>query len=172
MDVDVVAERYAQLAGALPGTRIHYAVKANPGAPVLERLKALGSAFDVASPAEIDVCLEVGVDPALLSYGNPAKKRRDIAYAASVGVRRYTVDSGAELDKVATAAPGTSILVRLAHECGGADWPLSRKFGCSAPEAVRLVVDATGAGLSTGLAFHVGSQQRQLAAWDETLEVV
>jgi diaminopimelate decarboxylase len=38
----------------LPAARVYYAVKANPAQPVLERLVRLGSAFDVASPAEID----------------------------------------------------------------------------------------------------------------------
>ena len=98
--------------------------------PVLERLVRLGSAFDVASPAEIDRCLLAGADPAHISYGNTIKKRRDIAYAASCGVTRYTVDAIPELDKVADVAPDASICVRLRHECGGADWPLSRKFGC------------------------------------------
>ncbi len=172
IDVDVVAQRYAQLVAALPEARVHYAVKANPGLPILRRLVALGSAFDVASPAEIDRCLEAGADPATISYGNTVKKRRDIAYAASCGVQRFTVDVDAELDKVIDVAPGSSVCVRLRHDCGGADWPLSRKFGCEPPDVVRLLVAAAEAGLRSGVSFHVGSQQRDLAAWDDTLEVV
>ncbi len=172
VDVDVVEERYHQLRGAVPEAAVFYAVKANPAMPVLERLVALGSAFDVASPAEIDRVLLAGGDPATISYGNTIKKRRDIAYAASVGVRRYTVDAEAELDKLADVVPGASVCVRLRHECGGADWPLSRKFGCDAAEVTRLLVIAGDAGMETGVSFHVGSQQRDLGAWDDTLEVV
>ena len=172
VDVDLVEERYRQLVEAIPTATVYYAVKANPGRPLLERLHALGSAFDVASPAEIDACLAVGVDPARISYGNTIKKRRDIAYAASVGVTRYTVDAIEELEKVVDLAPGASVCVRLRHDCGGADWPLSRKFGCEAPDVERLLVAASEAGLGSGVSFHVGSQQRDLGSWDETLEVV
>jgi ornithine decarboxylase len=172
VDVDLVEERYAQLVEAIPQARVYYAVKANPALPILQRLVALGSGFDVASPAEIDQVLAAGADPALISYGNTIKKRRDIAYAASCGVKRYTIDAEAELEKVIAMAPGASVCVRLRHECGGADWPLSRKFGCEAAEVARLLVLADDAGMDSGVSFHVGSQQRDLRAWDDTLEVV
>ena len=172
IDVDLVEERYHQLVGAVPAATVYYAVKANPATPLLERLHALGSAFDVASPAEIDRCLAVGVDPARISYGNTIKKRRDIAYAASCGVLRYTVDAMEELEKVVDLVPQGSVCVRLRHDCGGADWPLSRKFGCEAPDVERLLVAAAEAGLGSGVSFHVGSQQRDLGSWDDTLEVV
>jgi ornithine decarboxylase len=172
VDVDLVEERYVQLVEAIPAARVYYAVKANPALPIIRRLVALGSAFDVASPAEIDRCLEAGANPNDISYGNTIKKRRDIAYAHSCGVRRYTVDVEAELDKVAVEAPGASVCVRLRHDCGGADWPLSRKFGAEAPDVVRVLALAGKAGLESGVSFHVGSQQRDLGAWDDTLEVV
>src|SRR4051812_11009079 len=172
VDVDMVEERYRQLVAAVPQARVYYAVKANPAMPILERLVRLGSAFDVASPAEIDRVLLAGADPSTVSYGNTIKKRADIAYAASCGVRRYTIDAEAELDKLVDVAPGSSVCVRLRHECGGADWPLSRKFGCDAAEVARLLVLAADAGMPTGVSFHVGSQQRDLGAWDDTLEGV
>ena len=172
VDVDMVAERYHQLVAAIPGARVYYAVKANPGMPILERLNELGSAFDVASPAEIDMCIAAGADAASISYGNTIKKTRDIRYAAERGVRRYTVDCPEELRKVATVVPNGSVCVRLRHDCGGADWPLSRKFGCDPTEVENLLVLATELGLECGVSFHVGSQQRDLEAWNETLEVV
>ncbi len=63
VDLDVVADRYHALTAAIPDARVYYAVKANPAAALLERLVALGSAFDVASPGEIDMCLAAGADP-------------------------------------------------------------------------------------------------------------
>ncbi len=172
VDLDVAEQRYHQLNSVLPEASIFYAVKANPGQPLIERLAQLGSSFDVASPAEIDRCLLAGVHPDRISYGNTIKKRRDIAYAASLGVRRYTVDSAPELLKVIDEAPHAEVCVRLLHNCGGADWPLSRKFGCEAPDVVRLLVMAAEAGMRPGISFHVGSQQRDLSAWDNTLERV
>jgi ornithine decarboxylase len=170
VDLDVVAQRYAQLVEALPKARVLYAVKANPARPVLERLVALGSGFDVASPGEIDLCLAAGADPGALSFGNTIKKRRDVAYAASCGVRMFSVDAIEELDKVLSQAPSPgTVCVRIFHDCTGADWPLSRKFGCPVDTAAELLTVATDAGWTNGVSFHVGSQQRHLHAWNDAL---
>jgi ornithine decarboxylase len=172
VDLDVVQGRFRRLAAAIPEATIFYAVKANPALPLIERLVSLGSSFDVASPAEIDQCLAAGAAARHISYGNTIKKRRDIAYAASCGVRRFAVDAETELEKIIDVAPGADVCVRLRHDCGGADWPLSRKFGCEAPDVVHLLDLAAQAGMRLGVSFHVGSQQRDLWAWDTTLEVV
>ena len=171
-DLDVVEARYRQLVEALPVTRVLYAVKANPAREVLDRLAELGSSFDVASPGEIDRCLKLGIDPARLAFGNTIKKERDIAYARSCGVGTFTVDAEAELDKVIRQAPGATVYVRISTDGAGADWPLSRKFGCSPEDALRLLRKAAHAGLSFGVSFHVGSQQRDVTAWDRALAVV
>jgi len=171
IDLDVVEERYRALVAALPGTEVYYAVKANPSPGVLARLAALGSSFDVASPSEIGLCLAAGVDPARISYGNTIKKRRDIALAFAAGVRLFVVDSEEELTKVAAAAPGSTVLVRILVSGEGADWPLSRKFGCDPDMAVDLLVQAGTFGLdAAGVSFHVGSQQKQPEMWGPALE--
>ena len=172
IDIDIAEQRYHELAAAIPGAAIFYAVKANPAMPLLERLVSIGSSFDVASPAEIDRCLAAGASPDRISYGNTIKKRRDIAYATSCGVRRFSVDVDTELEKIADAAPGAEVCVRLRHDCGGADWPLSRKFGADAADVTRVLLLAAEADMRLGVSFHVGSQQRDLLAWDDTLEVV
>lgn len=172
IDIDIAESRYHELAAAIPGAAIFYAVKANPAMPLLERLVSVGSSFDVASPAEIDRCLAAGAAPDRISYGNTIKKRRDIAYAVSCGVRRFSVDADNEFDKLADVAPGAEVCVRLRHDCGGADWPLSRKFGAEAADVVRVLERAAAADMKLGVSFHVGSQQRDLLAWDDTLEIV
>jgi ornithine decarboxylase len=173
VDLDVVAERYEQLAAALPpATEIFYAIKANPAPEILHLLVAEGASFDVASPAEVDACLVAGADPARLSYGNTVKKVGDIAYARSRGVRLFAFDCEAELDKITAAAPGSTAFCRVRTSGHGADWPLTRKFGCSHDEAARLLRKAAIAGLEVGASFHVGSQQRDVEAWDEALAVV
>jgi ornithine decarboxylase len=169
MDLDVVAERYRALRTALPVAEVLYAVKANPSPPVLRRLNAAGSSFDVASRGEIELCLKCGVDPGRLSYGNTIKKERDVAFAFQAGVSTFTVDSEPELDKVLRNAPGSTVYVRIVTSGAGADWPLSRKFGCDATQALRLLRKAARAGLRFGISFHVGSQQRDPGAWDGPL---
>jgi ornithine decarboxylase len=172
LDLDVVEDRYAQLSGALPGARVLYAVKANPAPEVLARLASLGSSFDVASRGEIDRCQAVGIDPARLSFGNTIKKERDIAYAYRCGIDTFTVDARPELEKVIRQAPGAAIYIRLSTSGRGADWPLSRKFGCPPDEALSLLFRAARAGHPVGVSFHVGSQQRDVNAWDEPLDCV
>jgi ornithine decarboxylase len=172
VDLGVVAERYRQLTAALPGVVTHYAVKANPEPEVLRLLVRAGSSFDVASPTEIDACLAAGAPAGTLSYGNTAKKERDIAAAHKRGVRIFTFDDATELAKLQRSAPGATLLCRLATSGEGADWALSTKFGCTPPVARRLLTEAARAGHPVGLAFHVGSQQRDPGQWEVALRSV
>jgi ornithine decarboxylase len=168
--LDVVADRYRHLRDALPGATIYYAVKANPERAVVSLLAGLGSRFDVASPAEVDLCLASGATAAEISYGNTIKKQSDIAYAYSHGVRLFAFDSQAELQKLAAAAPGAQVFCRLLTSGDGADWPLSRKFGCAPEMAIDLLVLADQLGLQPhGVSFHVGSQQRDPGQWEPAI---
>lgn len=169
VDLNVVRDRYRSLSAALHNVGVYYAVKANPDPAVVGLLAQLGSNFDVASLGEIDLCLGLGIDAARLSYGNTVKKDRDVAAAFERGVRTFAVDSAGELDKVLKHVHAGTVLVRLESAGGGADWPLSRKFGCTSDEAEWLLHRAADAGLAVGLSFHVGSQQRDPHAWETPL---
>jgi len=167
IDLAVIEENYLELRRALPLPRVFYAVKANPAPEIIETLARLGSNFDVASRGEVDLCLSAGIAPERISFGNTIKKQSDIAYAHERGVRLFAFDSDGELDKLATAAPGASVFCRLLTDGQGADWPLSRKFGCTPSMAAALLLRAKERGLDAyGLSFHVGSQQTALGAWD------
>jgi ornithine decarboxylase len=170
VDLDVIRENYNAFAKALPDTRVFYAVKANPAPEVLSLLASLGSCFDTASVAEIEMVLAAGATPDRISYGNTIKKERDIARACALGVRLYAVDCKAEVEKVARAAPGSKVFCRILFDCAGAEWPLSRKFGCEPAMAVDVLDHAKSLGLEPyGISFHVGSQQRNTHAWDRAL---
>lgn len=171
VDLDVVEKNYRQLTRAFPAARTFYAVKANPEPQIVRRLAGLGAGFDIASPGEIDICTALGIDAGRLSYGSTIKKERDIAFAHKRGVRLFAFDSQAELRKLAAAAPGAQVFCRVLMDCPGAEWPLSRKFGCSPAMAADLLIEAGKLGLDPyGLAFHVGSQQTDLTQWDAALE--
>ena len=170
IDVAVAGEQYRRIAAAFAGAHVHYAVKANPEPELLRALVAAGSRFDVASRAEIDLCLAAGAAPDVLSYGHPIKKPEDIAYAYECGVRSFTFDSEGELDKLARHAPGSAVLCRLLASSRGARWPLSRKFGCVPEMATDLMRLAARRGLDpAGLAFHVGSQQLDPERWEPSI---
>src|SRR5437764_4979635 len=170
VDLDVVRDNYQAFAKALPDTRIFDAVKANPAPEVLSLLVSLESCFDTASAPEIEMVLEAGASPDRISYGNTIKKERDVARAYALGVRLYAVDCEAEVEKIARAAPGSKVFCRILSDCVGAEWPLSRKFGCEPSMAVDVLEHALRRGLEPyGVSFHVGSQQRNPHAWDRAL---
>jgi ornithine decarboxylase len=169
-DVDRVDANYRALRSALPLARIYYAVKANPAAPVLERLVKLGSAFDAAGIEEIEACLDAGAQPAEVSFGNTIKKVSAIARAFDAGVSMFAFDSAEELEKLARHAPGSHVYCRIRVENGGADWPLSRKFGTTVANARELMLRAGEMGLDPyGLSFHVGSQQTSTATYQAAI---
>jgi ornithine decarboxylase len=171
VDLDVVRDNYKAFAKTLPDSRVFYAVKANPAPELLSLLVSLGSCFDTASVAEIEMVLAAGATPERISFGNTIKKERDIARAYALGVRLFVVDCKAEVEKIGRAAPGARVFCRFLFGCAGAEWPLSRKFGCDPEMAVDVLEHAQRLGLeAAGVSFHVGSQQRRTAAWDEALK--
>ena len=170
VDLSVVKKNYQKIRRELPLADVYYAVKANPAPDILKLLVGLGSYFDAASGGEISQCLASGAKPERISYGNVIKKERDIAEAFSRGVRLYAFDSEAELLKLAAAAPGSQVYCRILVPNQGADWPLSRKFGCDLTMARDLMIRARDLGLQAyGISFHVGSQQHDAKQWDIAL---
>ena len=170
VDLDVVRDNYLAFERALPDSRIYYAVKANPAPQILRLLTSLGSSFDTASVAEIEMALDAGATPDRISYGNTIKKERDIARAFALGIRLFAVDSTEEVEKISRAAPGSKVFCRVLTDGAGAEWPLSRKFGCVPAMAVDVLRRAKQLGLEPyGVSFHVGSQQTDLSAWDRAL---
>jgi ornithine decarboxylase len=93
-----------------------------------------------------------------------------VARAYELGIRLFAVDCRAEVEKVARAAPGAKVFCRFLYDCAGAEWPLSRKFGCDPEMAVEVLDHAQRLGLEPhGVSFHVGSQQRNVKSWDRAL---
>ena len=83
-------------------------------------------------------------------------------------MRYFTFDAREELQKIADHAPGSNVCCRiLTNDSGtGAQWPLSRKFGCDENMAIDLMIEADELGLiPSGISFHVGSQQTEPTAW-------
>lgn len=174
IDLETIRQKYLELESGFDYARIYYAVKANPAVEVISLLAELGSNFDLASTYELDRVLGAGVDPARCSYGNTIKKRKEIAYFYDKGVRLYATDSEEDLRNLAHYAPGSQVYIRILTEGSeGADWPLSRKFGCNPDMAVELAVLAKELGLVPyGVSFHVGSQQREIDIWDGAIAKV
>ena len=72
---------------------------------------------------------------------------------------------------MAKRATGARVIIRMLVEASEADWPLSRKFGCSRREALRLMDLGRFLGLDVaGISFHPGSQVREPAMWASALD--
>ena len=165
------ARQLRHFAKALPDTRVFYAVKANPAPEVLDLLARLGSCFDCAcgrrSSRRSPPAPRPTASPSATRSRRSATSRAPIA----LGVRLFAVDCEAEVEKIARAAPGSQVFCRILCDGAGAEWPLSRKFGCAPEMAPRVLEHAHRLGLvAHGLSFHVGSQQRNPGMWDAALK--
>lgn len=170
-DLDGIGRQYAALRTELPGVAVRFAMKACPLDEVLAHLAALGSGFDAASPQEIAQALHTGVPPELIHYGNTVKSDRNIAEAHRLGVRDFATDCLEDVAAIAEHAPGARVFCRIATTGDGALWGLSRKFGCSPEDALRVLEAARAAGLvPSGLSVHVGSQQLTAEAWSAAVD--
>ena len=171
IDTKIIAKQYDDMVDNFPYASVYYAVKANPAAEVLSLLRDKGANFDIASIYELDMVTNIGVTTDRVSYGNTIKKRKDVRAFFERGVRMFASDSEADLRMLAEEAPGARVYVRILTEgTHTADWPLSRKFGCQNEMAYELLVLAKELGLEPyGISFHVGSQQRDIGAWDSAI---
>lgn len=170
LDLEKVRDNYLRFAHTMPDSDIFYAVKANPAPEILRLLTSLGCCFDVASITEIEQVLDSGAAANRISYGNTVKKERDVERAHALGVSLFAVDCLEEVEKISRAAPGARVFCRLLTDGSGAEWPLSRKFGCTPEMAVCSLEHAHKLGLTAhGVSFHVGSQQLDVQAWDRAV---
>jgi ornithine decarboxylase len=170
LDRSAIRRAYGQLRTQLPRAECFYAVKANPHREVLRTLAALGAGFEVSSLAELHAVQEHGVPPARIMSSNPVKSIDFIRAAAEAGIDRFAVDSRAELVKLAHHAPASRVYIRVTVDNSGSEWPLAKKYGASAADAVQLLREARAFGLRPyGLTFHVGSQCLDKESWASAL---
>ena len=145
---------------------VRYAVKCNPDERVLSTAFASGAGFEIASAAELKLVRATGAPLEDVLYSNPVKPPAHVRLAHEAGVRRFAVDSHAELVKVATYAAGSEVFVRVRVDDSSSRFPLSSKFGTTLDDARRLLLEAEPIGLvACGLTFHVGSQCTDVDAW-------
>lgn len=161
----ILRETAAMFHAGFPGL-VTYAVKANPAVDVLRCLVTSGvTAFDVASPVEIDLVRKVA-PLAALHYHNPIRSVHEIKYAVSKGVRSFSVDRPAELEKLLAHIPATcEISVRLKLDVEGAAYDFGAKFGAEADLCADLLRRVQASGHRTSMAFHPGTQCTDPQTW-------
>ncbi|NKI99174.1 pyridoxal-dependent decarboxylase, exosortase A system-associated [Novosphingobium sp. SG707] len=170
--------RVADLRAAMPDRlAIHYAMKANPFAPLLRLMGTLVDGFDIASGGELGMALEAGLDPERISFAGPGKRDMELQAAIMRGVT-LNLESEGEAERALKIAerigktPRLAIRVNPDFGLAGSGMKMgggAKPFGVDAervPELARLIV-AAGA---QWRGFHIfaGSQSLYTDAIIET----
>lgn len=113
-DRALLQARVAEFRAAMPaGLQLHYAVKANPFAPLLAAMAGLVDGFDVASAGEAAMALAAGMEPARISFAGPGKRDAELELALAHGILLH-VESAGELARIARLAQGAGVPARVA----------------------------------------------------------
>ena len=100
LDCNVLRQQYRALAAALPGVRLHYAIKALPEVAAIATLAEEGAHFDIASQGEIELLRQAGVGPRQTIHTHPIKRPRDIVAALRAGVTTFVADNANEFSSI------------------------------------------------------------------------
>ena len=174
----MIRRRVGELFAALPSrVAVHYAVKANPFAPVLQLMSELVDGFDIASAGELQLVQQAGIAPHRISFAGPGKRTSELEAAIAAGVT-LNLESEGEAGRALDAADRLGITPRLAirvnpeFDLKGSGMKMgggAKQFGIDAervPALARMVI-ASGA---EWRGFHIfaGSQALSAAAIIDT----
>ena len=160
------------------GYKVHYAIKANYDARLLQIIRKYGVGIDCASGNEVRCAIEAGFDPKSIVYAGVGKRDKEIRYAIEQDILAINCESIEEIDLVnelaAEAGKGVNIALRVnpdidpkTNHCidtGQAD----SKFGISYEEILSSVehIRSLKNVLVIGMHIHIGSQIRELHVFE------
>lgn len=149
-DFSVVASRIARFRAAFPGVDLHYAVKANPFAPLLAAMAPLVDGFDIASGGELAMT-DGFTTPR--SFAGPGKRDAELEAAIGAGVT-INLESEGETHRAISigdrlgVTPKLAVRVNPEFELRGSGMRMGGRaspFGIDAdnvPDLVRRIVAA------------------------------
>jgi diaminopimelate decarboxylase len=163
-DTRRIADQVARFRSAFQGIALHYAVKANPYAPLLETMANMVDGFDVASAGELGKVAHLGLP---ISFAGPGKRDQELETAIRAGIT-INLESEGEADRALALCEREGLTAKFAvrvnppfglkgsgQKMGG----LPSQFGVDhdrAPALIRRIVEA-GADWQ-GLHIFAGSQ--------------
>jgi diaminopimelate decarboxylase len=163
-DPAIVGMRVAQFRAAFPAIDLHYAIKANPFAPLLAAMAGLVDGFDVASAGELAKVAGLGRP---VSFAGPGKRDGELAAALEAGVT-LNLESEGEARRALGLAERLSVVPRLAVrvnpdvELRGSGMKMGGRpspFGIDAARVPALVRELVSAGADwRGFHIYAGSQ--------------
>jgi ornithine decarboxylase len=170
---DILKQNYETFTSLFDDAEVYYALKANSDPKVLLYLDQLGCGFEAASAHEIDILLQLGVDPARIIYGTSIKPAEHIRRSFHNGVDRFAADSKEELAKIAEYAPGAKVFIRTIVDDKGSVFMMSERFGAPVSKAKELLLYARSLDLKLyGISFYVGSQAGYADKWSNGIGTI
>lgn len=181
----MIEARVAKLRAVLPERiRIHYAIKANSFAPLLQVMCELVDGLDIASGGELAMARAAGADPAQISFAGPGKRDEELRAAIEAGVT-LNLESEHEARRARAIAervgqtPRLAIRVNPDFDLRGSGMKMgggARPFGVDAERVAALAREIIAAGCEwRGLHIFAGSQaldaEAVIAAQAATLDL-
>jgi len=153
-DAALLGARIAILRAALPQRcDMHYAMKANPFAPLLQYMAERVDGIDIASAGELERALQAGMAPERISFAGPGKRDDELRTAVWHGIT-INLESEGEARRLLGVAEGIGRTPRVAVrvnpdlELKGSGMRMgggAKPFGVDAeraPALARMMIDA------------------------------
>jgi len=177
-DSAMLTARVAEWRAAMPAdVQLHYAMKANPYAPLLAFMARLVDGFDVASGGELKAALASGMPAGDISFAGPGKRDRELEATISAGAT-LNLESAGEADRALSIAdhlglaPSLAVRVNPDFDLKGSGMKMgggAKPFGVDAADVPALVRRLQRAGADwQGFHIFAGSQALDAAAIAET----
>lgn len=110
----LLTNRIKALRAAMPDElHIHYAMKANPFAPLLSHMADLADGIDIASGGELTMALQAGAKASNISFAGPGKRDAELLAAIKAGVT-INIESPSECARALDIAAREELRPRLA----------------------------------------------------------
>jgi diaminopimelate decarboxylase len=152
-----------------PEVHLHYAIKANPMPAVVQHMASLVDGLDVASAREMQVALDAGMAPDMISFAGPGKSPAELARAVAAGIM-LNVESELEIERLIAIARSTGRTPRIAirvnpdFELKTAGMKMSggpKQFGIDAERVPQVLQSLRGAPIQFS-GFHIFSGSQNL----------
>lgn len=165
---EALERRIAELHMAMPTQlALHYAMKANPFAPLLAWMAGRVDGFDVASGGELQLALAAGVPADKISFAGPGKRDRELEFAIVEGVTLNCESEGEAKRAFAIGdrlgvRPKLAVRVNPSFDLKGSGMKMgggAKPFGVDAERVPALVREIISAGAEwRGFHIYAGSQ--------------
>lgn len=170
----LIEARMADLRAAMPQRlKIHYAMKANPFAPLLEHMADLVDGLDIASGGELAMARAAGFTPREISFAGPGKTDAELTAAIKQGVTLNLESAGEARRALALGtalgvAPRLAIRVNPDFELRGSGMKMgggAKPFGVDESAVAGLAREImAGGAVWRGLHIYTGSQALDAAS--------